>query len=257
MTRKLDALDTEFRAHHQVLVDLIDDEEALLMEQNTLDDHDDHVAVLTAHIRQLVSACTPSSDLSLRKIASRRLSHLQKSLSSVRMAITTSGEEPLDVCLLCQYEEQLNDCKKELADVRNSLLSLDLEEADELSTSQSKLEGEIFDCSLHVKKLLLASARPTESSSSPCDGKGVKLPKLVPTFDGDILHWRTFWEQFCVSVHDRSNLADSEKLIYLQQSLKNGSAKSAIEGLSRSGEYYVEAVECLKAHASFIRHTST
>ena len=146
------------------------------------------------------------------------------------------------------YEEQLSDCKKELADVRNSLLSLDLEEADELSTLQSKLEGEIFDCSLHVKKLLLASARPTESSSSPCDGKGVKLPKLdVPTFDGGILHWRTFWEQFCVSVHDRSNLADSEKLIYLQQSLKNGSAKSAIEGLSRSGEYYMEAVECLKA----------
>ena len=248
MTRKLDALDTEFRAHHQALVDLIDDEEALLTEQNTLDDHDDHVAVLTARIQQLVSACTPSSDLSLRKIASRRLSHLQKSLSSVRMAITTSGEEPLDVCLLRQYEEQLSDCKKELADVRNSLLSLDLEEADELSTLQSKLEGEIFDCSLHVKKLLLASARPTESSSSPCDGKGVKLPKLdVPTFDGDILHWRTFWEQFCVSVHDRSNLADSEKLIYLQQSLKNGSAKSAIEGLSRSGEYYMEAVECLKA----------
>ena len=74
MTRKLDALDTEFRAHHQALVDLIDDEEALLTEQNTLDDHDDHVAVLTARIRQLVSACTPSSDLSLRKIASRRLS---------------------------------------------------------------------------------------------------------------------------------------------------------------------------------------
>ena len=254
MTHKLDALDTEFRAHHQALVDLIDDEEALLTEQNTLDDHDDHVAVLTARVRQLVSACTPSSDLSLHKIASRRLSHLQKSLSSIRMAITTSGEEPLDVCLLRQYEEQLSDCKKELADVRNSLLSLDLEEADELSTSQSKLEGEIFDCSLHVKKLLLASARPTESSALPCDGKGVKLPKLdVPTFDGDILHWRTFWEQFCVSIHDRSNLADSEKLIYLQQSLKNGSAKSAIEGLSRSGEYYMEAVECLKARYDRLR----
>ena len=81
ITRKLDALDTEFRAHHQALVDLIDDEEALLTEQNTLDDHDDLVAVLTARIRQLVSACTSSSDLSLRKIASRRLSHLQKSLS--------------------------------------------------------------------------------------------------------------------------------------------------------------------------------
>ena len=76
----------------------------------------------------------------------------------------------------------------------------------------------------------------------------MKLPKLdVPTFDGNILHWRSFWEQFCISVHDRPNLSDPEKLVYLQQSLKNGSAKSAIEGLSHSGEYYTEAVECLKS----------
>ena len=71
----------------------------------------------------------------------------------------------------------------------------------------------------------------------------MKLPKL----DGNILHWRSFWEQFCVSVHDRPNLSDPEKLVYLQQSLRNGSAKSAIEGLSRSGEYYAEAVKCLKS----------
>ena len=35
--------------------------------------------------------------------------------------------------------------------------------------------------------------------------------------------------------------------MYLQQSLTGGSAKSAVEGLSRSGEYYAEAVECLQA----------
>ena len=43
------------------------------------------------------------------------------------------------------------------------------------------------------------------------------------------------------------NLSDAEKLVYLQQSLRNGSAKSAIDGLSRSGEYYAEAVKCLKS----------
>ena len=72
MTRKLGALDSEFRTHHHALVDLVDDEEALLTEQKTLDDHDDLVAELTAHIQRLVNACTPSSDPPLRKIASRR-----------------------------------------------------------------------------------------------------------------------------------------------------------------------------------------
>ena len=72
-------------------------------------------------------------------------------------------------------------------------------------------------------------------------------------FDGNIINWRSFWEQFCVSVHDRSNRSDPEKLVYLQHSLKNGSAKRAIEGLSRSGEHYAEAVECLKARYDWPR----
>lgn len=96
-----------------------------------------------------------------------------------------------------------------------------------------------------VKKLVNASH--TDTITSVADGKGVKLPKLdVPTFDGDILHWKQFREQFCVSVHDRSSLTNAEKLAYLQQALKNGSAKSTFEGLSQSGAHYVEAVGCLK-----------
>ena len=35
--------------------------------------------------------------------------------------------------------------------------------------------------------------------------------------------------------------------MYLQQSLKGGTAKGTIEGLSRSGEYYTEAIECLQS----------
>jgi hypothetical protein len=69
----------------------------------------------------------------------------------------------------------------------------------------------------------------------------------VPTFNGDIIGWKTFWEQFCISVHDRSSLSDSEKLVYLQHALKDGTAKRAIEGLSRSGEYYAEAIDSLKS----------
>ena len=75
----------------------------------------------------------------------------------------------------------------------------------------------------------------------------VKLPKLeAPTFDSNILHWLTFWEQFCVALHDQDDLSNAQKLVYLRQSLKEGSAKNAIEGLSRSGEQYDEAIKCLR-----------
>ena len=61
-------------------------------------------------------------------------------------------------------------------------------------------------------------------------------------FDSDILHWQTFWEQFSIAIHDRANMSDTEKLVYLHHSLKDCSARSVIEGLSRSGEQYAEAI---------------
>ena len=86
------------------------------------------------------------------------------------------------------------------------------------------------------------------ATSTDGDAGGVELPKLeAPTFNGNILHWRSFCEQFSNSVHGRSNLSAAEKLVYLQQALKGGLARSTIEGLSRSGDNYDEAVRYLKA----------
>ena len=50
-----------------------------------------------------------------------------------------------------------------------------------------------------------------------------------------------------MSVHDHSDLSEAEKLVYLQQAIKDGSAKNVIEGLSYSGDQYQEAIECLKS----------
>ena len=83
--------------------------------------------------------------------------------------------------------------------------------------------------------------------SSATMAMGVKLPKIdVPTFDGNILNWQAFWEQFSIAIHERSSLSDTEKLVYLRHSLKDGAAK-VIEGLSRSGDQYAEAITCLKS----------
>ena len=84
--------------------------------------------------------------------------------------------------------------------------------------------------------------------SSATMATGVKLPKIdVPTFDGNILNWQTFWEQFSIAIHECSSLSDTEKLVYLRHSLKDGAAKKVIEGLSRSGYQYAEAIMCLKS----------
>ena len=226
-------------------MDLTDDEGALQVEQDTLDAHDESVAQLGIRIQCLITACSKSPNSNPHKIASRQLSRLKAKLSSVNDSIASLSADTDNTCLLKQHEEQLSEFKKELSEVHNSLLSLDLKDDDEVLQSQSAVEKAIFDCSLDIKKLLHSHASASSPSSNT---KGVKLPKLdVPTFNGDLLGWKTFWERFCISVHDRPTLSDSEKLVYLQHALKDGTAKRVIEGLSRSGEHYAEAIESLKS----------
>ena len=182
-------------------------------------------------MKQLIAASSPSSNESSRRIAPRQLAHLQKSLESITSVI----------CFLRQYEERTNDINKDLVKTTCTEWSSLMTTNSLNSRTHSKARYLRNCCPLFLAPLYLY----TTSSS---DSSGVKLPKLdVPTFDGNILNWRAFWEQFSVSVHDRAMLSHSEKLVYLQQSLKGGSAKGMIEGLSRSGECYVEAIECLRS----------
>ena len=149
------------------------------------------------------------------------------------------------VCLLRQHQEQLSDLKGELGEIHSILLSLNLDDRNELCVRQAEMERAIFDSSLKIKKAL----HTREHTSSTTEGKGLRLPKLeIPMFDGHVFGWKTFWEQFSISVHGHSDLSNSEKLVYLQQALKVGSAKHVIEGLSRSGDCYAEAIECLQSH---------
>ena len=210
----------------------------MLKEQDILDGHDDEMATLSTHIKRLIVVCDSSSEFGPRKIASQRLVRLGRNLFTVNERIDSLSGGPDDVCLLRKYEEQFCDLKVELGDLCSVLLSLGIEESDQLYTSQTQLDKELFDCSLKIKKLLFLSGQAL----------GVKLPKLdVPKFDGNIINWRNFWEQFSILIHSQSGLSDAEKLVYLRHSLKDGTAKGVIEGLSRSDHCYSEAIESLKA----------
>ena len=58
---------------------------------------------------------------------------------------------------------------------------------------------------------------------------------------------------FVFFVDDRPNLSEAEKLVYLCHALKDRMAKYAIEGVSRSDEHYMEAIDCLKTRYDGLR----
>ena len=77
----------------------------------------------------------------------------------------------------------------------------------------------------------------------------VKLPKLeLKTFDGDIINWKRFRDQFDVSVHSDNLISKIEiylKFSYLKTFL-NESASSCISGLTLATGNYDEAVKILE-----------
>ena len=68
----------------------------------------------------------------------------------------------------------------------------------------------------------------------------------MPTFDGNLLNWRMFWEQFESTVHSKTQLTDSDKLAYVREALKDGPARYVVSGLTQTSESYVEAIKCLQ-----------
>ena len=227
------------------MIDLIEDERILEQEQKALDEHDDEVAALTVALQQLVTAHSPSEESGLRKTVSRRLTCVRTGVSTITGSLATASN---DICLLQLNEDEIKGHRIELSEIRRELTRLDLEDDDELKVNMMEVEKALFDCSLELRRLLQPKDSSDIISTETNTSKGVKLPKIdVPTFDGNILNWRTFWEQFSVAVHNHDNISDSEKLVYLRHSLRDSKALKAIEGLSRSGEHYVEAVELLQA----------
>ena len=78
--------------------------------------------------------------------------------------------------------------------------------------------------------------------------KDAKTPMSIPTYDGSLFTWSTFWSQFEVTVHKNSNLSDIQKFTYLKSFLK-GEAESAITCLTLVSDNYPIAIDIL--HSRF------
>ena len=111
---------------------------------------------------------------------------------------------------------------------------------------------------IHVEavKLLARLNEPAKSETNSEQGsvssrvsnvsmKLAKLPKLeLPKFSGQVTEWQSFWDKFTAIVHE-SDIPVITKFTYLQ-SLLEGEAKHAIQGLSVTAAHYQVACNLLQ-----------
>ena len=219
-------------------------EESLAEEQQALDDNDDIVSELNIRIQRLVTLATPPVGTDTKKMVTKQLTLLTSNLKSIEMSINALEDNEDGLCALEEHRDQVVEIKKELSGVKTSLLKSDTTTEDPVMQDHTRTEQIAFECLLSIKKRLRSH---TSSKTASSEATTTKLPKLeLPTFYGDILRWKNFWEQFCVSVHERSSIPKEEKLMYLQSAIKDRTAKNLIAGLTKSSDHYDEAIKCLQ-----------
>ena len=154
---------------------------------------------------------------------------------------------------------RLNSLKDSLLNKQTTLINglnaevLDaLSDGDEISGEMGEtaiFEDLLYDGIANINDLLLNLSVLSTGNRSPVPlhlpGNKIKLAEIqIKPFSGDILQWRSFWEQFEVAVHKVISLSDINKFNYLK-SLLDGKALQAIDRLTLSSENYCEAVNIL------------
>ena len=175
--------------------------------KNILDKQENKTAELSAHTYRPIAdykVTHPPVTVCPNRQLLKCVCRTQKALEQISGAVTsaTSSKTDLNKCLLAQYESQLGEVKAQLSLISRDVASLEPEDKD-----LSKLEDDVykfhFDLSLKLHRSLCCKDK---SLTSLNDKTGVKLPRLeVPSFNGNFVNWQLFWEQYCISVHDKTN----------------------------------------------------
>ncbi|KRY86531.1 hypothetical protein T4D_7652 [Trichinella pseudospiralis] len=183
--------------------------------------------------------------------------------STVAEPGTTSNREPMDnftwskpylgkrrLIKLLDELDQLLEERAALREIEEQLWTSEehyrqVEETQEefettLNDDESKGKAQTLIDELRAVDVVPGSIRPAEAD------RNVRLRRCaLPKFDGDVTKFREFWDQFESSVHQRRDLVDAVKLVYLRDCL-TGDALGAIAGLSAANADYQVAVRRLK-----------
>ena len=86
----------------------------------------------------------------------------------------------------------------------------------------------------------------TPVSTNKITGKYSRLPKLeIANFEGDVLQWQGFWDQFSAAIDSNSQLKNIDKFNYLKTYLGK-KPLDIISGLTLSSSNYLKALDILR-----------
>ena len=188
--------------------------------------------------------------LKAKQIRSGHRTHVKKLIGKIS-DVTQMEEAKTTLAALAKKQIILEKCDSNILEFLTESDEIDheieesSEHADSVIDGMTKLQMKIDT----FNQKLSSKVSENHDIKSPVIAKKpeaqLKLPKYdIKKYDGSLLKWNSFWEQFEVSVNSNGELSDIKKFIYLKSYL-TGEAERAIQSLSLSEENYKHAIELL------------
>ena len=236
----------DFKNYHFTLVESIEDDEKAQREQATLHEHELKVTELVDRLGELMAIPQKAKPMTELDLFHKRIDLVEIWYGMIKEPFDHHGEG-MDIYRLRGQEGKIKVLKQELKEIKKDLISV--VDADELEEKRAALKQLLYDLNIELNRLARTKEEKPPTISGATSITGNKLPRIeVPTFDGNILNWWIFWEQFDSAIHCKPQLTDSDKLTSLREALKNGPAKNVVECLTQTSESYNEAIRCLQKH---------
>ena len=141
----------------------------------------------------------------------------------------------------------INSRKAKISELNDNIIT-NITEAQAIQTEivkQNEYEEELEEA-LRLAEKTLAINNTTNVTSNVVPPIRVNLPKLqLKKFDGNVLHWYSFWKSYEQAIHNSPSLGKVEKFNYLLTYLE-GPAYRAIKGLTISEHNYDAAIKILQ-----------
>ncbi|XP_046143494.1 uncharacterized protein LOC123988263 [Osmia bicornis bicornis] len=158
--------------------------------------------------------------------------------------------EQRDIGLLRAHIDSLKDVWARFDDIQ-----FDIEAIDESETARRyEIHNDYVTVVARANSLIegenaiIPSRRSTTDSpaSSVSAPMAIKLPEMrLPTFDGRVENWTTYFDSFVSMIDQNADLTPVQKLQYLRSTL-TGKAAACIRSLSTTDANYADAIDLLK-----------
>ena len=149
---------------------------------------------------------------------------------------------------LIQIKDRLEIYETELRAIQNQIVAIDegeIARGIELAEGYEKLQRRITKQLINIRR-----STPSQSTSGASAAGRVsaslKLPEVrIPTFDGALEDWQSFYDSFSSTIDQNEHLAPVQKFYHLRSALTGWAARS-IQSLAITESNYAIAIDVLK-----------